>query len=112
MSTDRLTGAACARPVNLGLPWISENPTPAAQARMLRVCISCPVAAACAREAATKETTAGFWAGADHTTWREVPAADLFTELSDATAPAPVPVQGTLPLDLPGLDTDTVEVAA
>jgi len=104
MSTDRLTGAACARPVNVGLPWISENPTAAAQAGMFRVCAFCPVAAACAREVVTKETTAGFWAGADRTEWREVSMSDLFEELTGQ------PVQGTLSLDLPGLDT--AEVAA
>jgi hypothetical protein len=108
MSTNRLTGAACTRPENVSLPWISENPTAAAQARMSRVCAACPVAAACAREVVAKETTAGFWAGADRTEWREVSMSDLFEELTRE------PVQGTLPLDLPGLDTttDTVEVAA
>lgn len=108
MSTARLTGAACARPVNVGLPWISENASAAAQTRMFRVCASCPVAADCAREVTTKETTAGFWAGSDYTQWREVSKSDLFEELTGQ------PVQGTLPLDLPGLDTttDTVEVAA
>lgn len=112
MSTDRLTGAACARPENVGLPWISESAAPADMARMFGVCARCPIAAACALEVVTKETTAGFWAGADRTQWREVPRSDLFAELSDDTAP--VPVQGTLPLDLPGLDTtaDVVEVAA
>ena len=97
MSTNRLTGAACARPENVGLPWVSENPSAAAQARMSRVCASCPIAAACAREVATKETTAGFWAGADRTEWREVSTSDLFAELTGQ------PVQGTLPLDLPDL---------
>ncbi|MFD6138880.1 WhiB family transcriptional regulator [Promicromonospora sp. NPDC060271] len=90
MSTDRLTGAACARPVNVGLPWISENPTASARADMARVCASCPVAAACAREVASKETTAGFWAGADR---------------NDAIAPdvpSGRPVQGTF--NLPGLE--------
>jgi hypothetical protein len=102
MSTDRLTGAACARPVNVGLPWISENPSAAAQAQMLRVCASCPVAAACAREAVTKETTAGFWAGSDLTMWREVSTSDLFAELSDEAPITGMPVQGTF--DLPGLE--------
>jgi hypothetical protein len=108
MSTDRLTGAACARPENAGLPWISENPTAAALTRMSRVCAACPVAAACARESTTKVTTAGFWAGADLTMWREVSKSDLLAELAGQ------PVQGTLPLGLPGLDTtaDVVEVAA
>jgi hypothetical protein len=108
MSTNRLTGAACARPVNVGLPWISENPSAAAQIRMFGVCAACPVAAACAREVVVKETTAGFWAGADRTDWREVSKSDLLAELTGQ------PVQGTLPLDLPGLDTtaDAVEVAA
>jgi hypothetical protein len=78
MSTDRLTGAGCARPVNVGLPWISENPSALARARMAQVCTTCPVAAACAREVATKETTAGFWAGSDRTKYN-------------------VPEQGTLP---------------
>ncbi|MFD6443625.1 WhiB family transcriptional regulator [Promicromonospora sp. NPDC060204] len=89
MSTDRLTGAACARPVNVGLPWISETPTASARADMASVCASCPVAAACAREVASKETTAGFWAGTDR---------------NDAPAPAPSgrPVQGIL--DLPDLE--------
>ncbi|WP_129782873.1 WhiB family transcriptional regulator [Promicromonospora panici] len=105
MSTARLTGAACALPVNVGLPWISENPSASAQAQMLRVCASCPVAAACAREAVRKETTAGFWAGADLTMWREVSTSDLFEELSDFVDETPttgLPVQGTF--DLPGLE--------
>jgi hypothetical protein len=108
MSTDRLTAAGCGRPENVGLPWISENASAAAQARMFGVCAACPVAAACAREVGVKETTAGFWAGADRTAWREVSTSDLFAELAGQ------PVQGTLPLDLPGLDTTTaaVEVAA
>ncbi|PUB28600.1 hypothetical protein C8K30_10316 [Promicromonospora sp. AC04] len=109
MSTDRLTGAGCARPENVGLPWISENASAAAQAHMSGVCAACPVAAACAREVAVKETTAGFWAGADRTTWQEVSASDLFAELS-GEALTGRPVQGTLPFDLPGLDA--VEVAA
>lgn len=67
MSTDRLAGAACARPQNVDLPWISEHPSTLAVARMTAVCATCPVAAACAREVATVETTAGFWAGADRT---------------------------------------------
>lgn len=79
MSTDPLTGAACARPVNVGLPWINEGASPLDRARMARVCASCPVLASCALEVATTETTAGFWAGHDRT----VP--DL-------------PEQGTLPL--------------
>jgi hypothetical protein len=96
MSTNRLTGAACARPESVDLPWVSENPSAAALARTFRVCASCPMAAACAREVATKERTAGFWAGADRTEWREVSTSDLFAELTGQ------PVQGTLPLGLPG----------
>jgi hypothetical protein len=102
MSTARLTGAACARRENVDLPWISENPTPATQARMARVCAACPVLAACAAETVTKETTAGFWAGADLTMWREVSKSDLFAELSDEAPITGVPVQGTF--DLPGLE--------
>jgi hypothetical protein len=100
MSTNRLTGAACSRPENIGLPWTSENASALARARMSRVCAACPVAAACAVEVATTETTAGFWAGADRTMWRD-------------TAPTTgQPVQGTLPLDLPSLAVEPSEVAA
>jgi hypothetical protein len=102
MSTDRLTGAGCARPENIGLPWVSENPSAAAQAQMFGVCVACPVVAACAREVTTKETTAGYWAGADRTMWREVSKSDLFAELSDEAPITGVPVQGTF--DLPGLE--------
>jgi hypothetical protein len=68
MSTARLTGSACSTDENRDLPWISENVSPLARARMARVCASCPVLAACALEVATTETTAGFWAGHDRTT--------------------------------------------
>ncbi|WP_369370592.1 hypothetical protein AB1046_17620 [Promicromonospora sp. Populi] len=100
MSTDRLTGSLCSTDKYRGLPWTDENPSAAARARMFGVCVSCPVAAACGREVTTKETTAGFWAGADRTMWREVSVSGLFDELLTG-----LPVQGTLPLDLPGLDT-------
>lgn len=67
MSTQPLADAACARPVNLSLPWTGENASPLDRARMARVCASCPVFASCALEVATTETTAGFWAGHDRT---------------------------------------------
>ncbi|GHH80435.1 WhiB family transcriptional regulator [Promicromonospora soli] len=67
MSTEPLTGAACARPENQTLPWVSENASPLARARMARVCTTCPVLASCALEVATTDTTAGFWAGHDRT---------------------------------------------
>ncbi|MGW2093255.1 WhiB family transcriptional regulator [Promicromonospora sukumoe] len=67
MSTEPLAGAACARPENQTLPWISENTSPLIRARMARVCASCPVLASCALEVATTDTTAGFWAGHDRT---------------------------------------------
>jgi hypothetical protein len=63
--------AACARPENQDLPWITEDASPLARALMARVCASCPILATCALEVATTETTAGFWAGRDRTTWRE-----------------------------------------
>lgn len=67
MSTNLLAAAACSTDENRALPWISENVSPLARARMARVCASCPVLAACALEVATTATTAGFWAGHDRT---------------------------------------------
>jgi hypothetical protein len=68
---ESLRGAACARPENQDLPWIAEDASPLARALMARVCASCPVLTTCALEAATTDTTAGFWAGHDRTQWRE-----------------------------------------
>jgi hypothetical protein len=70
-STKSMRGAACARPENQDLPWITEDASPLARALMARVCASCPVLVTCALEVATSETTAGFWAGHDRTLWRE-----------------------------------------
>lgn len=81
-SAEQMRNAACARPENQHLPWISETAVFTERAAMAAVCAVCPVRALCATEAATTKTTAGFWAGADYT----IP--DL-------------PEQGTLP----GLDT-------
>jgi len=80
-AADQMRDALCARPEHQGLPWIAENPSVANRARMATVCASCPVLALCAQEVATTETTAGFWAGNDH------------------TVPEP-PEQGMLQLDL------------
>ncbi|MCP2265022.1 WhiB family transcriptional regulator [Promicromonospora thailandica] len=80
-TADQIRDALCARDEYRGLPWISETTSPAQRAAMARVCASCPVLATCAAEAATTPTTAGFWAGQDHT------ARDY-------------PVQGVLDLDL------------
>lgn len=87
-SADQIRDALCAREEHRGLPWISETTTPAQRAAMARVCASCPVRAACATEAVTTPTTAGFWAGHDLTLWPEPSAL--------------VAVQDALPgLDLP-----------
>ena len=80
-SAEQMRDALCARDEHRGLPWISETTSPAQRAAMARVCASCPVLATCAVEVATTPTTAGFWAGQDHT------ARDY-------------PVQGVLDLDL------------
>jgi hypothetical protein len=80
-AAEQMRDASCARPEYQGLPWIAENPSAANRARMAAVCAACPVLATCAAEVAAIETTAGFWAGEDH------------------TVPEP-PVQGMLQLDL------------
>ena len=70
-SPESMRRVACARPENQDLPWIAEDASPLARALMARVCASCPILATCALEVATTDTTAGFWAGHDRTTWRE-----------------------------------------
>lgn len=90
-TSEEMRQAACARPENRDLPWMSEDASIAERAAMARVCATCPVFVRCAVEVATTETTAGFWAGHDRT---EV---DL-------------PEQGTL--DLECLDAASVGVAA
>jgi len=80
-SAEQMRDALCARPEYQGLPWISETTSPDQRARMARVCAACPVLATCATEVATTTTTAGFWAGQDHTV-------------------RDYPVQGVLDLDL------------
>ncbi|MEV0891439.1 WhiB family transcriptional regulator [Promicromonospora sp. NPDC050262] len=80
-SAEQMRRALCARSEYRGLPWISEATSPAQRAAMASVCAACPVLATCAAEVATTLTTAGFWAGQDHT------ARDY-------------PVQGVLDLDL------------
>ncbi|MEV0894643.1 WhiB family transcriptional regulator [Promicromonospora sp. NPDC050262] len=91
-SADQMRPAACARPENQHLSWISETAVFTERAAMAAVCAACPVLALCAREVATTKTTAGFWAGADY------------------TIPDP-PEQDTLPgLELPG--TAAVGMAA
>ncbi|MFI2361894.1 WhiB family transcriptional regulator [Promicromonospora sp. NPDC019610] len=80
-SAEQMRDALCAREEHRGLPWISETTTPGQRAAMARVCAACPVLTACAAEVATTPTTAGFWAGQDHTT-------------------RDYPVQGVLDLDL------------
>lgn len=66
-SAEQMRDALCTRGEHRGLPWIGEFTTTAQRAAMARVCAACPVLATCAAEVATTETTAGFWAGQDHT---------------------------------------------
>ena len=80
-SAEQMRGAACARPENQFLPWIAEGTSPLDRAHMARVCASCPILARCALEAATTETTAGFWAGHDRTT-TDLPEQDTLPGLA------------------------------